>query len=61
MRASVSVLRHSSPPAAYVALYYYVPAMLGMKSGCPLYVVGSSTFGAVGGYVMPGLLMGLLQ
>lgn len=43
------------------ALYYYAPAMLGMKTGYPLYVVGSSTFGAAGGYVMPGLLMGLLQ
>lgn len=43
------------------ALYYYVPAMLGMKSGHPLYVVGSSTFGARGGYLMPGLLMGALQ
>ncbi len=43
------------------ALYYYAPAMLGMKTGFPLYVVGSSTFGAAGGYVMPGLLMGLLQ
>jgi cytosine permease len=43
------------------ALYYYVPAMLGMKTGYPLYVVGSSTFGATGGYLMPGLLMGLLQ
>src|SRR5207248_8213155 len=43
------------------ALYYYVPAMLGMKTGYPLYVVGSSTFGTAGGYVMPGLLMGLLQ
>ena len=43
------------------ALYYYVPAILGMKTGLPLYVVGSSTFGATGGYVMPGLLMGLLQ
>ncbi len=42
-------------------LYYYVPAMLGMKTGLPLYVVGSSTFGATGGYLMPGLLMGLLQ
>ena len=42
-------------------LYYYVPAMLGMKTGYPLYVVGSSTFGTVGGYLMPGLLMGLLQ
>jgi len=43
------------------ALYYYTPAMLGMKTGYPLYVVGSSTFGARGGYLMPGLLMGLLQ
>jgi len=43
------------------ALYYYVPAMLGMKTGYPLYVVGSSTFGTTGGYLMPGLLMGLLQ
>ncbi|MEX2260630.1 MAG: cytosine permease [Bryobacteraceae bacterium] len=43
------------------ALYYYVPAMLGMKTGFPLYVVGSSTFGTKGGYAMPGLLMGLLQ
>lgn len=43
------------------ALYYYVPAMLGMKTGHPLYVVGSSTFGATGGYLFPGLLMGFLQ
>lgn len=43
------------------ALYYYAPAMLGMQTGRPLYVVGSSTFGTTGGYVMPGLLMGLLQ
>ncbi|MCU0229190.1 MAG: cytosine permease [Bryobacterales bacterium] len=43
------------------ALYYFVPAMLGMKTGHPLYVVGSSTFGTTGGYLMPGLLMGLLQ
>lgn len=43
------------------ALYYYVPAMLGMKTGHPLYVVGSSTFGATGGYLIPGLLMGFLQ
>jgi cytosine permease len=43
------------------ALYYLVPAMLGMKTGFPLYVVGSSTFGTKGGYIMPGLLMGLLQ
>jgi cytosine permease len=42
-------------------LYYHAPAMLGMQTGLPLYVVGSSTFGATGGYVMPGLLMGALQ
>ncbi len=43
------------------AFYYYAPGMLGMKSGLPLYVVGSSTFGTTGGFIMPGLLMGLLQ
>jgi cytosine permease len=43
------------------ALFYYVPGMLGMQTGLPLYVVGSSTFGTTGGYLMPGLLMGLLQ
>jgi cytosine permease len=42
-------------------LYYYAPAMLGMRTGRPLYIVGTSTFGAVGGYLVPGLLMGLLQ
>jgi len=42
-------------------LFYYVPAMLGLQTGYPLYVVGASTFGARGGYLMPGLLMGLLQ
>jgi cytosine permease len=43
------------------ALYYYVPATLGMQTGYSLYVVGTSTFGATGGYLMPGLLMGVLQ
>jgi cytosine permease len=43
------------------ALFYRAPAMLGMQTGFPLYVVGSSTFGTKGGYLMPGLLMGLLQ
>src|SRR5947209_2038610 len=42
-------------------LFYFVPALLGMRTGYPLYVVGSSTFGTSGGYLMPGLLMGLLQ
>lgn len=43
------------------ALFYRIPALLGMRTGFPLYVVGSSTFGTQGGYLMPGLLMGLLQ
>jgi cytosine permease len=42
-------------------LFYMVPGLLGQKTGLPLYVVGSSTFGAVGGLLMPGFLMGLLQ
>lgn len=42
-------------------LYYRAPAMQGMTTGYPLYVVGSSTFGTTGGYLMPGILMGLLQ
>ena len=43
------------------ALYYYAPAMLGMQTGRTLYIVGTSTFGTKGGYLMPGLLMGVLQ
>src|SRR5436305_176102 len=42
-------------------LFYYIPALMGMRTGYPLYVVGSSTFGTQGGYLMPGLLMGVLQ
>lgn len=42
-------------------LFYLVPGMYGMKTGYPLYVVGSSTYGTAGGFLMPGLLMGLLQ
>ncbi len=42
-------------------LYYYVPATLGMQTGHPLYVVGTSTFGTTGGYLIPGLMMGVLQ
>lgn len=66
-----STLAHAGPMLCLAALvlagllcyafYYRVPAMLGMQTGFPLYVVGSSTFGTKGGYVMPGLLMGLLQ
>lgn len=43
------------------ALFYYAPASLGRKTGLPLYVVATSTFGTTGGYLIPGLLMGLLQ
>ena len=42
-------------------LTYVVPGMLGMKTGRPLYVVGTSTYGVHGGFIMPGFLMGCLQ
>ena len=29
-------------------LFYLVPGMLGMRTGLPLYIVGTSTFGATG-------------
>jgi cytosine permease len=41
--------------------FYLVPGLLGFDSALPLYVVGTSTYGAYGGYLMPGFLMGLLQ
>jgi cytosine permease len=42
-------------------LFYLVPGLLGQKTGLPLYIVGTSTFGASGGFIMPGFLMGVLQ
>ncbi|MDM8008875.1 MAG: cytosine permease [Phycisphaerae bacterium] len=42
-------------------LYHYVFGLLGMRTGYPLYVVGSSTFGTKGGFLFPGIFMGLLQ
>ncbi len=42
-------------------LTYLVPGLLGMKTGLPLYVVGTSTYGVQGGFIMPGFLMGALQ
>lgn len=42
-------------------LFYLVPGLLGMRTGLPLYVVGTSTYGVRGGLLMPGMLMGLLQ
>jgi len=42
-------------------LFYLVPGLFGMKTGLPLYVVGTSTYGTQGGFLMPGFLMGVLQ
>jgi cytosine permease len=42
-------------------LFYLVPGLLGMRTGLPLYIVGTSTYGVLGGFLMPGFLMGLLQ
>jgi len=42
-------------------LFYLVPGLFGQKTGLPLYIVGTSTFGATGGFIMPGFLMGVLQ
>ena len=35
-------------------LFYLVPGLFGMKTGLPLYIVGTSTYGAQGGFLMPG-------
>jgi len=40
---------------------YWAPGMMGMKTGLPLAVVGTSTYGVIGGFLMPGFLMGILQ
>ena len=42
-------------------LFYLVPGLMGMKTGLPLYIVGTSTYGVQGGFLMPGFLMGILQ
>lgn len=41
--------------------YYVVLGVMGRRTGFPLYVVGTSTFGASGGFILPGFLMGVLQ
>ena len=70
MAGMAGALQYGTVWPAFVGLFigalfcfalYYVPAMLGLKTGMPLYVVGSSTFGTKGGILMPGLLMGFLQ
>jgi cytosine permease len=40
---------------------YLAPGLMGMKTGLPLAVVGTSTYGVLGGFLMPGFLMGVLQ
>lgn len=62
-RASLSVCLFGLVVAGLLCFgfYYYAPGMLGMQTGRTLYIVGTSTFGTSGGYLMPGLLMGLLQ
>jgi cytosine permease len=40
---------------------YLAPAMMGMQTGLPLAVVGTSTYGVLGGFLMPGFFMGVLQ
>ena len=40
---------------------YLAPGMMGMKTGLPLAVVGTSTYGVMGGFLMPGFFMGVLQ
>lgn len=42
-------------------LFYLTPGLLGMRTGMPLCVVGTSTYGAQGGRFLPGLLMALMQ
>jgi cytosine permease len=40
---------------------YLAPGLMGMKTGLPLAVVGTSTYGVYGGFLMPGFFMGILQ
>jgi cytosine permease len=41
--------------------YYVVLGIMGQKTGLPLYILGTSTFGTQGGFILPGFLMGVLQ
>jgi cytosine permease len=40
---------------------YLAPGLMGMKTGLSLAVVGTSTYGVQGGFLMPGFFMGILQ
>jgi len=70
MAGMAGALQYGSLKAGIIGLFlgalfcfalFYVPGLLGMQTGMPLYVVGSSTFGTKGGILIPGLLMGVLQ
>ena len=43
------------------AAFYLIPAILGLQTGYPLAVIGSSTFGTRGGRLLPGMLAGVVQ
>lgn len=49
--------------AAFICHFasYLAPGLMGMKTGLPLAVVGTSTYGVQGGFLMPGFFMGVLQ
>lgn len=40
---------------------YLAPGLMGMQTGLSLAVVGTSTYGVRGGFLMPGFFMGVLQ
>ncbi|TWU36085.1 cytosine permease [Novipirellula artificiosorum] len=49
--------------AAFICHFacYLAPGLMGMKTGRSLAVVGTSTYGVKGGFLMPGFFMGILQ
>ncbi|MCK4824662.1 cytosine permease, partial [bacterium] len=70
MAGMAGALQYGSLKAGIIGLFlgalfcfalFYVPGLLGMQTGMPLYIVASSTFGTKGGILIPGLLMGALQ
>ncbi len=70
MAGMAGALQYGSLKAGIIGLFlgalfcfalFYVPGLLGMQTGMPLYIVASSTFGTKGGILIPGLLMGVLQ
>ena len=56
-----AILALAVTAAICFALFFYVPARLGARTGLPLYIVGTSVYGVGGGFYLPGLLMGILQ